>query len=568
MASFFSKLASSIQRAVEKVRSSVPSTASLGDLLQTITFTKPGGVVRTARDFLFGTTPKENIQPPVGSEVFHTGPDYKIRDFHRDVNRGLQAITGSGSLGPVIEAIHQFRVENFGPNGIPDGGSLTPDISNRLLKTLKQETRKRLIGLATELKNKNIDADAFKASFSAEIKNLHIAASILGAGGVLNLSPLHIEQVTSQIQQQLDYLDGYVLDLQKNLSTATGLTQRDVSRAGQYADAANVTASQSRRQFYKNETQGQGEERRILGAAEHCPDAVIPGQLVKTRNGKLPIELVTPGDFVLTRVGYALVTQKITKKNIRTVNCIGFRNNQAQILLTHNHHLWTVRGWISANMVIPGDVIYFCSGVDKFREESVSSNTANYKAHQNFTTWLKGLKCLLQNRNINKKKILYTFLYSLFVEYSSTKPVYVLSGMTEPFDKEEFESYEHPAIRELFDDKQTISDAHCGLGFDYRLVQHFRNFWLYLSGEINEYVINLEVRGYPEFILNRILVHNCVDYALSGWQPIGTLPPIGDSQCGQNCECRFEFREVRDADSEDVSSDDDTVEDLIDVGQV
>lgn len=35
---------------------------------------------------------------------------------------------------------------------------------------------------------------------------------------------------------------------------------------------------------------------------------------------------------------------------------------------------------------------------------------------------------------------------------------------------------------------------------------------------------------------------DCVDYADQGWQPIGTLPPLGESQCGQNCKCVFVYR--------------------------
>lgn len=35
---------------------------------------------------------------------------------------------------------------------------------------------------------------------------------------------------------------------------------------------------------------------------------------------------------------------------------------------------------------------------------------------------------------------------------------------------------------------------------------------------------------------------DCVDYAKRGWQPIGTLPPIGDSVCVTNCHCIFEYR--------------------------
>lgn len=36
---------------------------------------------------------------------------------------------------------------------------------------------------------------------------------------------------------------------------------------------------------------------------------------------------------------------------------------------------------------------------------------------------------------------------------------------------------------------------------------------------------------------------DCVGYAAAGWQPIGTLPQIGDSQCRANCHCHFEYRE-------------------------
>lgn len=39
--------------------------------------------------------------------------------------------------------------------------------------------------------------------------------------------------------------------------------------------------------------------------------------------------------------------------------------------------------------------------------------------------------------------------------------------------------------------------------------------------------------------------HHCEDcppLAALGWQPIGTLPPIGDSECGANCKCFMEWR--------------------------
>lgn len=35
---------------------------------------------------------------------------------------------------------------------------------------------------------------------------------------------------------------------------------------------------------------------------------------------------------------------------------------------------------------------------------------------------------------------------------------------------------------------------------------------------------------------------DCIAYARMGWQPIGSLPVIGDSQCRANCKCVFEYR--------------------------
>jgi len=52
-------------------------------------------------------------------------------------------------------------------------------------------------------------------------------------------------------------------------------------------------------------------------------------------------------------------------------------------------------------------------------------------------------------------------------------------------------------------------------------------------------------RGYTEERRRLGPAEHCVDcltYAGMGWQPIGTLPPIGASECRTNCRCTFDFR--------------------------
>ena len=55
---------------------------------------------------------------------------------------------------------------------------------------------------------------------------------------------------------------------------------------------------------------------------------------------------------------------------------------------------------------------------------------------------------------------------------------------------------------------------------------------------------NMEQNGYTQE--RRVLAQvdncdDCIEYAGMGWQPIGTLPAIGDSVCITNCKCEFEY---------------------------
>jgi len=45
----------------------------------------------------------------------------------------------------------------------------------------------------------------------------------------------------------------------------------------------------------------------------------------------------------------------------------------------------------------------------------------------------------------------------------------------------------------------------------------------------------------------------CLEQAELGWQPVGTLDPIGAEECLTNCRCEFEFRKIEDG--ETITSD-------------
>ena len=123
---------------------------------------------------------------------------------------------------------------------------------------------------------------------SAQLRQLHIGASILGAGGIQNLSELHMRQLEDRLRQQIAFLNQFVTDVERRQARGLPLNQRDIARAGLYSGAGRVTFFQSQRQFIANSTNDEAVERRVLGEAEHCIDCVEYASLSWQPVGTLP----------------------------------------------------------------------------------------------------------------------------------------------------------------------------------------------------------------------------------------------------------------------------------------
>lgn len=149
-------------------------------------------------------------------------------------------------------------------------------------------SRANLRSLATELVEGKISPEQFRARMAAELRQLHIGAAILGAGGILNLSEHHMTLVDRRIREQMAYLDRFVTDIQDRIARGVPLGNRDIGRAGQYAASGNVMFSQAQRQFVSNETGGEGLERRVLGACRNCSDCISMASQGWVTIGTLP----------------------------------------------------------------------------------------------------------------------------------------------------------------------------------------------------------------------------------------------------------------------------------------
>lgn len=128
--------------------------------------------------------------------------------------------------------------------------------------------------LADDMWKGKISPEAYRDASESTIRKLHLGAAILGAGGVLNLSANHARQLEQTIAEQLGYMRQMYDDVKRLMADNHTGNQRDVARAGSYAQAAQVTAEQATRQFVMNETDGEALERRLLGPCNNCPDCI------------------------------------------------------------------------------------------------------------------------------------------------------------------------------------------------------------------------------------------------------------------------------------------------------
>lgn len=66
--------------------------------------------------------------------------------------------------------------------------------------------------------------------------------------------------------------------------------------------------------------------------------------------------------------------------------------------------------------------------------------------------------------------------------------------------------------------------------------------WKRLEAEKQGYTEERRVLGVAEHCTDTHDRPGCTELAAQGWQPIGTLPAIGDAACYSMCHCHYEYR--------------------------
>lgn len=156
---------------------------------------------------------------------------------------------------------------------------------DRALEKTISTSRNTISDFFNQLSSKRITTKDFADAMRNELKKLHFAAMVLGAGGVANLSANHYESLKEKLGEQFEYLDGMIQDFDEARG-ALGI--KDQRRAESYAESARSTARQAMRQFLINQTGSEGSERRRTTPADHCDDCLAIEAMGWQEIGSLP----------------------------------------------------------------------------------------------------------------------------------------------------------------------------------------------------------------------------------------------------------------------------------------
>lgn len=143
-------------------------------------------------------------------------------------------------------------------------------LKTRAIAELQSNSRDELRSIVEEYARGRISLTALEANMQATIRRQTLATTIIGVGGVYNLTENVLLAIQRQISDEFRLLDGFINDI-----SGRELTNKDRARAVQYANSAHTIAQTAYRQFMLDNNLGvELEEHRRLGAAEHCPDCV------------------------------------------------------------------------------------------------------------------------------------------------------------------------------------------------------------------------------------------------------------------------------------------------------
>jgi len=190
----------------------------------------------------------------------------------------------SVTSGDLTDAIADLR------DRLPDETQDMNALAGIALSLLLASSVERMTQYAAALEM-DTPVDTWHEAMKREVKRLHIQALLFGLGALTALRLEHVVAVSEQLRDEYGYLSSFAQDVRAGaLSTA-----QIAARSALYSNHAQVSFWSAKDAGQK--AQGFTQERRVLGAAEHCADCI--GYAAE---GWVPIgSLPAPGDGSVCR---------------------------------------------------------------------------------------------------------------------------------------------------------------------------------------------------------------------------------------------------------------------------
>lgn len=138
----------------------------------------------------------------------------------------------------------------------------------RILLDVVDGTKADLRRLASQMAEGAIEIGAWQRETARVLKSLHLAAHAAARGGFHALTAADYGRLGNTLKFVYGRLSAFALDVEQGRLTGPQIE----ARAALYGAHANGTFENGRR--YGAGVAGYTEERRVLGAAEHCADCV------------------------------------------------------------------------------------------------------------------------------------------------------------------------------------------------------------------------------------------------------------------------------------------------------
>lgn len=229
-----------------------------------------------------------------GMMPWEIGAEKARQVFQRENKRPVFKLTEAVGLKTV--GYSSLRYNTVAGRYVNSRGQFISDSDVRkIIDADIEATKGRMRALAVDLRARKIDLETFRGGMASELKNLHLANSAVGVGGIHNMGPEEYGRAGQRLREQYDYLNNFTKELSDNPDLITERVPGKMDlleRTELYAESGRNTYERQRHAEMKQ--LGYTHEKSVRGSTDSCSECIAAEAAGKVPIGTLPM----PGDRI------------------------------------------------------------------------------------------------------------------------------------------------------------------------------------------------------------------------------------------------------------------------------